>query len=489
MIRDFIKELLQYIPAQIVPALVGLVSIPIVTRLFPPSDYGYYSLVLVTVNMLLTVAVGWLNTSIIRFYPAYDREGMTDEFQGGVVKLSLISVSCFSAAFLGVLYVIKPYLSSELWKLMLIGVLVFSLLSSYQVIQHFLRAKRRVNWYSSFQVWYKAASFGIGITLILCLDFGIEGLLWGCVLSMVIAFPLLWITALGGTGTLRSGGVSIELIRELAKYGFPLVAGNLAAWILSVSDRYILEIFRGPQEVGIYSAIYAISEISIVLFATLFAFSSGPISVEIWEKQGVEESAEFITKTTRYYIIFCLPVAMGLAALAKPAVDILVAPEYREGYRIVALVVVGGFMLGMQHRYQAGLMFHKKTPYIMLATTASALLNLGLNFWLIPLYGYIAPAFTTLASYAFLLLAMIFISRRYFIWTFPFKTLAKSILACAVMGAVAYWVGNHLTSSNLFNLVVGIITGTLVYFAALLLLREFHKEEIGALKEIISRIS
>jgi len=65
----------------------------------------------------------------------------------------------------------------------------------------------------------------------------------------------------------------------MAKYSFPLVLGNLAAWVLSLSDRYILEFFRGSQEVGIYSASYAISEKSIFLLVSLFMLASGPISM------------------------------------------------------------------------------------------------------------------------------------------------------------------------------------------------------------------
>ncbi|MDY6794606.1 MAG: flippase [Actinomycetota bacterium] len=489
MIRGFIKELLQYTPSQVVPALVGLLAIPIVTRLFPPGDYGYYSLVIATVNILITVAVGWLSMSIIRFYPAYERGGEVGEFQGSVVRILLISVACGSALFLGVLYAIKPYLSSQLWKLMMIGVLLFFLLAIFQVIQHFLRSKHRVNWYSGFQVWYKVASFGIGIALIVGLNFGIDGLLWGCVVSTAIAFPLLWKTALGGEGVLETKGIMTGLPREMAKYGFPLVAGNLAAWILSVSDRYILELFKGPQEVGIYSAVYAISEASVLLAASLFTYSSAPISIDIWERDGVEKAQEFINKLTRYYIIFCLPVAVGLAALAKPAVALLVASEYREGYRIVAFVVFGGFLLGLQQRYQSGLIFHKKTPHIMLATVASALLNVGLNFWLVPIYGYMAAAFTTLVSYAFLLIGMIVFSRKHFTFEFPYKSCGRAVLACLVMGAAAYWVGEYATSSNVVNLFSGIIVGILVYFAMLGILGEFRAEEIEALKSALRKIT
>ena len=74
MNNGFVKDMLKYLPAQVVPGLVGLVSIPIVTRIFPPAEYGDYSLAAATV-MVLSTLFGWLPTSVIRYYPVYEREG------------------------------------------------------------------------------------------------------------------------------------------------------------------------------------------------------------------------------------------------------------------------------------------------------------------------------------------------------------------------------------------------------------------------------
>ena len=79
MIQEFIKDLGKYLPAQVVPAIVGFFSIPIITRLFLPADYGNYALALATVSILSAIA-GWLSMSIIRFHPVYEREGELEEF-------------------------------------------------------------------------------------------------------------------------------------------------------------------------------------------------------------------------------------------------------------------------------------------------------------------------------------------------------------------------------------------------------------------------
>ena len=476
MIKELLKDMGKYLPSQIAPAMVGFIAIPIVTHLFPPAIYGDYVLVMATVTVLATI-VGWLPTSIIRFYPAYERDRKLDEFYANVIKLTAISILIISLAFLSILLLTKSHISSKLYSLMWVGIAVFILTAAFNVLQHFLRAKRQVSWYSGFSIWKSVMALAFGVLLIMAFHFGIESLLWGSILSLAIAFPFLWKKSIERV-SLGSRGVSFSLTSTMAKYGFPLVVGNLAAWILSLSDRYILEFFRGSQEVGIYSASYGISGRSIMLLATLFMLAAGPIGMSVWEKEGKERSQEFVSKLTRYYLIICLPAVVGLSVLAKPLVNILTGQEYYEGYRIIPLVASGALFLGLQQRFQAGPLFYKRTHFIMFSIVAAGLLNLGLNFLLVPQYGYRAAAATTLISYVFLLLLMVVISRRLFIWEFPFRSLAKATYASVIMGMVVYYVGNSLTSSVLVNLILGICVGATVYFLMLLLLREFSKEEI-----------
>jgi len=486
MTRSFIKDAVKYLPAQITPGIIGFISIPIITRLFLPKDYGNYSLVMATV-MVLTTLVGWLPMSIIRFYPAYERDKKLDLFSTNIIKLTLLSALAVSVLFLIGLVCFKTYISSELYWLMFIGIGVFIAMAVFNVFQHFLRSKRYVSWYSGFAIWRSAVGFGVGLGLILLFKMGIEGLLWGIILCLVVIFPLAWRKAIDRTSVMFSK-VNLPFAKEMARYSFPLVVGNLAAWILSLSDRYILEFFRGTQEVGIYSASYNISEKSILLLTGLFGLASGPIAMHIWEREGEEKSADFVSKITRYYLIACIPAVIGLSALSKPLMKVMTGAQYFYGYRIILFVTAGVLLYGLQQKFQSGFLFHKKTGYITFSIVASGLLNLLLNFIFIPRYGYFAAAITTLISYSFLLFLMIIFSRRFFIWKFPFKSLIKVALAAAIMGVVVYYVSNSLAFSVLIKLVLSILLGIFIYFLLLFLLQEFQASEKNEIKRFL-RIS
>lgn len=479
MIKNLIKDMTKYLPSIIAPAIAGLIALPIITRLFSPTDYGNYILVTTTVSLISSVAIGWLD-SIVRFFPVYEAKAKLGEFYNTTLIFSAISIIVMSLLFLSVLFLIKDGISANLFSLMSLGVSVFIATSCFQVFRSFLRVKRQVVWYSYFTVWHSMAGLCIGVVLVFLFHLGIEGLLWGKFLSIAIILPLLYSLSIGMGVSIRKG-VSIPMASEMARYGFPMMVTFFTFWFLSFSDRYILEFFRGSEEVGIYSVSYGLSEMTITSLLSVFIMASGPISMHIWEKQGSLVSQEFLTKLTRYIILICLPAVVGLSLLAKPIISVMAATAYYKGYKIIPIIAFGFFFNSIAYSFALVFGYVKRTYISMIAAAVSAFLNLGLNFLLIPKYGYTAAAITTLICYSVYLFLMVIFSRRFLVWKFPFKSLVKVTCASVIMAIILYPIGNSLTSSALINLIVAISVGVIVYSIMLFLLGGFQKNEIDFL--------
>ena len=481
MIRAFAKDLLIYLPARIVPAIVGLIAIPLITRLFSPAEFGNYILVITTVAVL-SVIVGWIPSSIIRFYATCKQERLLRELYGAVAFWIFVTVTVLTFLYVGALLLGHASMEPKLYHLMFIGVAIFVLRALCFVLMSFLRVERRVGLYTSLYAGYFVAGLGIGIALVLFLEFGVAGLLWGNVISLVLIIPLLW-KAAHVEFTWGNFG-SPTLTREIARYGFPLILGELAIWILSLSDRYIIQFFRGTYEVGVYSANYMVSEQSILVLVYLIFLAAGPIAMDVWAKEGEAKSQAFIAQLTRYYLAICLPAVIGLGALAEPIISIFTAAEYHRGFRIIYFISFGVFFFGLQSTFSIGLLFHKRTKLITINFMGAVLLNLLLNFLLVPRYGYMAAAVTTLVSYGFLLTTMIIVSRKYFIWEFPGKSLVRVTLASAIMGGAVYFFDNSLNFAPVVNLIINIPLGVGVYLSLLFLLGEIQPNEKQVLKQL-----
>lgn len=206
--------------------------------------------------------------------------------------------------------------------------------------------------------------------------------------------------------------------------------------------------------------------------------------MDVWAKEGEAKSQAFIAQLTRYYLAICLPAVIGLGALAEPIISIFTAAEYHRGFRIIYFISFGVFFFGLQSTFSIGLLFHKRTKLITINFMGAVLLNLLLNFLLVPRYGYMAAAVTTLVSYGFLLTTMIIVSRKYFIWEFPGKSLVRVTLASAIMGGAVYFFDNSLNFAPVVNLIINIPLGVGVYLSLLFLLGEIQPNEKQVLKQL-----
>ena len=433
MIKDLFKDLAKYLPSYIVPTVVGIIAIPIITRMFPPEDYGNYVLVLAVASVLSAFATAWLNASIIRFYPAYKVDNLIGTFQGTIVKLTLISVADISIIILTVLYIVMSRISPNFYFLMRIGLLVFIVTSVFRVILSELRTNHQITWYSFFSIWPSTIGLAFGVILVIVFHYGVEALLWGSFLSIAIVLPFLWKISIGKI-SLKDGYIHSLMTSEITQYGLLIILVNLASWIIMLSDRYVINFFCGSGKVGIYSAGYAIPQRSILIIASLFALASNPIAFNIWEKQGFEASQKFLTKITLYYLLIGFPAKVGLAVLSKPIMHVLTAPAYFSGYIIIPLISFSSFFVGISNNFDQVLAYYKKTNLTLFNNLICASLNLGLNFLFIIKYGFIAAAVTTFIAFVVDLLIKIIVSRHFLIWQFPFVSLERTAIASAVIG-------------------------------------------------------
>jgi O-antigen/teichoic acid export membrane protein len=268
---------------------------------------------------------------------------------------------------------------------------------------------------------------------------------------------------------------------EVGGFGLPLVIGNLGAWVLSQFDRYFIQHYFGAREVGLYSAAYTISEHSITMLATFIMVSSTPLLTSEWENRGQQASQHLFVSVTRSYLVLAIPAVVGLSVLAEPLMILLTGAEFAAGYSIVPWVVAGAFFIGLQHRFNQALRLLKRTGDIMLWVLVAAAVNVVLNWWLLPLFGYQIAAVNTFICYVLLCLGQAWISRRHFRWPFPWLTTLRSGVAASIMGSIVLLLKNSVILSPLLILCVAIPSGMLIYGLGLVVFGETSLAELKRL--------
>jgi len=485
VIRFLTSDMAKYLPGVLAPALVGLVEIPILTGLFSPQEYGSYALT-ITMVVVLDLCAGWLTLSVLRFYPAAERDQRLGSLYGSVLLSAAGWIALLAGGLITVVLALSSTLAARQREFLLIGSAIFVVLAYFHVLLHFLRASRRVGWYSAFSVWLHLARLAIALTLVRVMGWGLEGFLWAYVISLAVACPFLqWISLPPGQHLrLRAEG---RIIAQMLRYGFPLVVCLLMDWAMNLSNLFFLKYFRSPDEVGIYAASQGVFSKGLFLLTTLFHTAAMPLEMRVWEKEGPDQARRFLSQVSRYFILVCLPLAGLLVVLARPIVVVLTAREYHQGYRIVPFLVAGGLLLGLQQRFQGGLLFRSRSILVMCGFLLAALGNLGLNLLLIPRYGYMGAAAGVTGGYVLLLSFMCITSRRFFSWPFPVRSLARSALAVAVAAGTVWGLGQMVGQAHWVLILVGVPSGLVVYVAAVVLLGEVSPREWQALRELVLR--
>jgi O-antigen/teichoic acid export membrane protein len=480
MLRELLKDLTKYSPSLIVPIIVEIIALPIITRLFPPGEYGNYILVKSSASILTIITTAWFSSSFARYFPQYQLSRQRDLFVGTIIKLLILFVgSIFLLSSLALLFI--PWnMSSTLYSLSWVGLLLFLVNSCSDVFIKILRAERQALKYTLFQVWNSVMGLVIGLVLVMLFDLDIKGLLWGAIISTTISLPLLWKVA-AGSPTLKGIRVFSSVTGEVAKFGIPATGIYLLTWILDMSDRYIIGLFRGSLEVGIYSASYAISAKGMSFIVSLFLLAGHPIVYSIFENKGLDETKKFMPKLARFYLIISVPAVIGLSVLAQSINAVLVAPEYHSGYVVIPWVAAGVFFMGISNIFSLNLGIYKKMNLLLVCYLAGGILNFGLNLVFVPIFGYIAAAITTFISYIATTLFTYFFAARYFKWHFPITSLIRIVGSSLIMGILVYSLNSK---PSFLHIIWGVFIGVMIYFALVFLLRETNFDEIKALLKI-----
>lgn len=180
----------------------------------------------------------------------------------------------------------------------------------------------------------------------------------------------------------------------------PIVLHGIALNILSQSDRTMITALADANQTGIYSLIYNFS-----MLATVITTSLDGVWVPWFTEKLKKRELNDINMLAKDYIHLMTYSMSSLILVGPEIVKLLADEKYWEGIVIIPPVVLANYVIFAYTLYVNIEHFHKKTRFITANTLIAAGTNLVLNFLLIPKYGYVAAAYTTLVSYlvAFLL--------------------------------------------------------------------------------------
>ena len=231
-------------------------------------------------------------------------------------------------------------------------------------------------------------NMGLNITFVVLLKLGVKGILLGDLFSL-ISLILITLPFVFKHFTLK---FDTGLLKKMFGYGLPLLPLTLIMLLLELSDRYLINLFRGTVEAGLYTLGYQFGTI-LQLFILGFRFAWEPFFFRNPDEK------ELFSKAGLLFLRIGLLMWTGLVFLLPEIFRIFVSPVYHSSMTVVSIVGAGYIFFGLHEVFSTPFFIHSRTKMLIPISGVSLLLNLLLNLYFIPRWGGMGAAFTTFLSY------------------------------------------------------------------------------------------
>lgn len=225
-----------------------------------------------------------------------------------------------------------------------------------------------------------------------------------------------------------------EILRDMLRYGAPLVPASLSFWVIISSNSVILQ-FMQPDEklVGIYNAAIRFAAlISLVTSGIQMAWR--PYSMSMKDKPNAKEIY------SKVYMIIMVLGAVGILGVATvmPIVILMLKPEFHSSSQYVPLLSAAAFLNFYYLIISVGIFILKKTKYITYAFIAGAIIDVVLNLTLVPAFNIWGSVAAYLISYMAAIVYIFYKSQK--IYYVPVSSLKLSVMFLASVAGSIYMV-------------------------------------------------
>ena len=418
----------------LVSRILAVLLLPLYTRFLTPSDYGKVETLIALTTVIGIVLRMGIHSAFFRFY----FDSPEPEHRRLVLRTSFWFTMAMATAGLFAGVALSPQISDLLFGTTNDAELVAAAFvglwagMNYEQLTSLFRVEERSTAFVAASLSNVLLTIGATLILVVALDKGPIGVIVGNFTGTLLVYAAL-------VGYRREQlGLQFDrgLLREMNRFGTPLVPTALFLWVTNFSDRLFLVQLADVTEVGLYSVGVRIAS-AMVLLLTAFRLAWPAFAYSI-EDEG--EARRTYAYVLTYLVLVATWVATALALLSPWIVDWIADPAFDESSRVVGPLAFAAVAFGAYIVVAIGVGRARRTQFNWVVTGVAAAVNIALNLLLIPPYGMMGAAVATIAAYTTMFVGMAWWSQR--IYPVPYQwrrvtTAAGAGIALVAVGKLA----------------------------------------------------
>ncbi len=404
--------------------LLVFLLMPFYTAWLSPEQYSAAELISATANLLIPLACVGISNGIFRF--AAEKESN----KNAVFSTSIALLGIGSVAFLALspLLFFAGKLSDYVWLIVL-----YVLMANMQAVcAQYIRALDRMRLFAIQGIFNTLLTVIFNILFLVVWNLGVTGYVLSVIVgNLITTVTLIFAAKLWKVFSVHN--VNKRIMKELLVFSLPLIPTTVCWLITDLSDRYMVMSFCGATENGIYSAAYKIPTV-VNLIAGIF--------MQAWQFSAVTASSDrenckrFYSEVYRGFLSVIMIGTAGLIFLSRFLSELLLNVAYFEAWRYMPTLLCAAAVEALVAFLATVYMVEKKSVRSFVTALIGTVLNVVLNFILIPKIGALGAAVATLAAYFVVLVARLIDTPRLIPFRLCLPRLCVSLVLLLAAAAV-----------------------------------------------------
>lgn len=447
---------------------VNFILLPLYTNYFPPEQIGLFTLVQ-SISLFLSVIYTFgLETSFLKYFIEAEDLKRKSEIYSSVL-LSLLATSLilsflifsFSGAISSFFKFEDVNEGGLLISIMSIVILIDTL---YRFPLLLFRADLNTSTYTYLNLLTFAINLLCNLIFIVVLKKGVESIFYSYIISALFTFA----AGLIITRKYLTLKISASDIKDLFSYGNKFIYIGIFLILIDMSDRFFLKYYFDESLVGIYWANYRLATVMSLLISA-FRFSWTPYFLNLASNP---DNKKIISDIFTYFVFAGLLLFVVFSVFMDQIVSVnifgfnFLDVKYWSGISIVPVVMLAYFLSGLYSVLNAAPFFTDKTGSLFAFALSGLLVNILLNFLLIPGTGIIGAAFSTMLTYGFMSVVIYIYSQRIYHISYDWKKIRKIVFMSLIVFVSGYYIVNKLKISGIYIFLLN-LTLVVLYLTAL----------------------
>lgn len=410
MLKKLFKDSIIYGGSDFVLKFIAFFTFPIIASTLSTQEFGILELISTLMGFAIFFARCGLSNSVQRYY--WDENSLNqqkDIIMSGLITLLTLSLVIVTIGVFSIPFLMPVVFDAELpigSVALYSAVCLILFLPSQEFVLNTLRLHFSPWKYFSFSVLSRVFVVFAGLYAVVYLNEGVGGYLLSQLIVSIFIFPI-------GFLFIKKDLVAkfnFKWVKTLLVFGYPFIFVDMAYWIFSSMDRWMLASMTSIEDVGIYSVASRFS--MIVLFvSTAFGMAWSPYAIKL--KTDYPNNYKEMYSEILLVLVMILIIVGGTIALFSGEIIVLLMPKEYEGSIIPLIILCFSIVIQTTQQVTAiGISIEKKTYLFARLAWGTAIVNLVANYFLIPEFGVSGAAWATLLSYIILTSSYLYASQK-----------------------------------------------------------------------------